>query len=499
METSILVKKLDNSRKREVLYLTQEYDSATESQMINCFYDILTYYSEPENAQLYGYSIEKQSEIALDVINQYSTIENKSLAQKLLQESLEVELKIFRKKVDNTWDKNENLAYQKVMVAILSKTGKNGLAIAESINSFNKTQCLKTHWKMLIWPKSLTDRTIYPAFFYALANALFKDKVYSEYNHELKKNSSKYTGISSEVFDSIKNAFFTPSNMVSKNDIENSTYLHSKTGRTLAIVDMSSIKTLAEIQKNIPLLNTSNAHKLIDYVLKQSQFDFFFKTSDDPFNIVIEGGIAELLKRIKSPVHGKNTKEIREILRTGQALLLKTSTREIGGIWTFDLTEPKGQKKSQLTITLGNAFRPHYQPFKKSFIIPITNLPPAVGARKFWGFQYAFHKYVIAEIVNNHRMNLLNHGGAHLTPSKLKQLANQCGLPITGASGLQNLWKKWTESDEKIFNEVKQNYYEIADSEQELSKAIKMICAKSLSGVKKISHKNPKRSYPLVT
>ena len=123
---------------------------------------------------------------------------------------------------------------------------------------------------------------------------------------------------------------------------------------TSAGVSMATIDTL---QRGVALLSTVEAYKLKHYLARKALAQHL---SSDRDPLIITGGFEGLARELGMTPKADNIARLRDIVDIFQRIRSDWKGIEIRGLLTYVYAKAKGQKHSELRITIGEPFKPTF-------------------------------------------------------------------------------------------------------------------------------------------
>jgi hypothetical protein len=175
-------------------------------------------------------------------------------------------------------------------------------------------------------------------------------------------------------------------------------------------------------------------------------------------------------------VSSKFHTEALDILRAGQDFRRTWADngrplREIGGLWSYDLSEDGRTAPGRHAHLELNVNRPLAPFFAKEelargderALVPVVAMPPTVGSPNLWAAAAAF-QFLFVKTLVEHRLDVIAHGGALLPPTVLARLASDAGMKPSHLPRLLDRWLRDGDDGDAVLERVDKDRYHLADN-----------------------------------
>jgi hypothetical protein len=175
-------------------------------------------------------------------------------------------------------------------------------------------------------------------------------------------------------------------------------------------------------------------------------------------------------------VSSKFHTEALDILRAGQDFRRTWADngrplREIGGLWSYDLSEDGRTAPGRHAHLELNVNRPLAPFFAKEelargderALVPVVAMPPTVGSPNLWAAAAAF-QFLFVKTLVEHRLDVVAHGGALLLAADLARLASDAGMKPNHLPRLLDRWLRDGDDGDAVLERVDEDRYHLADN-----------------------------------
>lgn len=242
-------------------------------------------------------------------------------------------------------------------------------------------------------------------------------------------------------------------------------------GKVVAIVACIDPRLLVQVRRGLGIFSSLNSHKLLRWEIRTA-FENLANEIRDFRIIKTVGGYEKIANLIGCGRSKQSATEIKALLHA-QAFCdfpfpdgSKSNLITLGKGKTLNNGEP-----TEIIISVGPSLLPHYTHLlpvgEQRRLIPITSLPPLIGARNMHAAQATLQMLVLEEFSNKSDV-LASEKCVHIPSEKWDEMAREARLPL---SSLSKVIQGWTEDDlfTKAFLQRQGEEYTLGESyEKEL-------------------------------
>jgi hypothetical protein len=207
--------------------------------------------------------------------------------------------------------------------------------------------------------------------------------------------------------------------------------------RPILIVS-AEVADLMTLSTDLALLNTTTAHRLIRWLVRETHETFHVEGSVQP--IEIDGGYSELACQIGCGSK-RNVGELRSILDVLHAIDLASSPLE--RVFLLKREYRHAGRSGRLLLHVGQCLAPQFvQQLPKHVnrtLIPVFPMPPLIGRPNEHARQAAFQLRLVRFFAEN-ALALQRDAQVTLRPEQLSRLAQNVLLPLELAPRLMERW-----------------------------------------------------------
>lgn len=216
------------------------------------------------------------------------------------------------------------------------------------------------------------------------------------------------------------------------------------TGRGEVLAEVPTLPDdLAAIQRAVAQLASLTGHRVLRDLAARGHRQYW-RQAPDPALVVVPHGLQGYAEELGMR-GGKARGEVLNLLRAGHVFRRTwPGTREVGGLWTYDLEGAAGRCTARLEIRLGSILLPsHARRLDNHFGVPVVPLPPppAHGRVCDRAAQAAFQVQILMALVER-REELARYGGARLEAADFARMAARVGLPPGTIAAVLDRWTK---------------------------------------------------------
>lgn len=205
------------------------------------------------------------------------------------------------------------------------------------------------------------------------------------------------------------------------------------------------------IDRGVKLFGSLASHRVLRWQIFTAHRQAL-NNNPDPRVLRVDGGWSVLAHDVLGMNGNKAADQVRDIIEAMHVTELPLPPHgDYSRLLIRETHTPRGRGKQWIKLVLGTVLLPDYvhelqemagntiEARRWSRLVPVLDLPPAIGQDNEHGAQATFSMLLVAYL-RDHAQELVEHGGVRFSETALGELARGAGLPIHRVRPLLDRW-----------------------------------------------------------